>query len=148
MRRTSSVVLVGIGFILALTTGCAPSTEPGARTERRPALLSFYSDSAQVTLPDTAKRLQPITVTITSYGGGCISQGETDVAVSDLQAEIRPYRYEVVGPGVICTLELRVFEHVATLQFAKSGTATVRVLGERQPGTDAIEVDRLIAVVP
>jgi hypothetical protein len=101
-----------------------------------------------VTAPDTAKRLQPITVTITSYGGGCISQGETDVAISDLQAEIRPYRYEVVGPDVVCTLELRVFEHVATLQFAKLGTATIRVLGERQPGTEAIEVHRLVVVVP
>jgi len=129
--------------------GCASNTEPsGPTTERRPALLSFYSDSATVTLPDTVRRLQPLTITVTSYGGGCISQGETDVAVSDLQAEIRPYRYELVGPDVICTTELRVFDHVATVQFAKVGTASVRVFGERMPGAGAVELDRLVVVVP
>ena len=148
MENVARSVRAGLGVFLLVSTACAGSTEPsGVRTERRPALLYFYSDSTRMALPDSAHRWQPVTVTITSYGGGCITQGETDVAVGDLLAVIRPYRYEAVGP-VACTAELRIFRHVATVQFAQLGLATVRVIGEQRPGDGPRAVQRVIAVVP
>ena len=149
MRGDTRSLRLVASFGALLLANCSSGTGPSAaRLERRPALLSFYADSATVTLPDTVSRLQPVTVAVTSYGGGCITQGETDVAVSDLLAVIRPYRYEVTGSHAFCEDAVRLFQHVATIQFAKAGQAEVRVIGERRPGDDQIELVRTVAVVP
>lgn len=145
IRPLHGTALLAAVLVLA---GCAASTAPSSALDaRRPALLWFFSDSATVSLPDTVRRWQPLPVTFKSYGGGSISQGETDVAVRGLVAVIRPYRYEA-SASVVGTDILLIFQHVATVQFTQLGQAQVRILGERRPGNEPFEIVRTVTVTP
>ncbi|MDO8434615.1 MAG: hypothetical protein Q7S58_19640, partial [Candidatus Binatus sp.] len=95
-----------------------------------------YGDTTTLSVPSSARVGVPISITVTSFGGGCIGPGETEVTFQDSGAEIRPHRYETVRlpPDMGCTRELRVFQHTATLQFAQAGEARVRIVGLARPG--------------
>lgn len=89
-------------------------------------------------------------VEITTYGGGCIDQGDTEVELEGLQARIRPYDYDTSVPGFGCTLELIPYTHTASLRFDSRGKAQIQVLGlekslDNQRGT-MITVTRTLEV--
>ena len=131
------------------TAGCSQILAPEeTRSERRPAVLAFYTDPVRVLVPDTVAVGAPVTLEITSYGGGCIGQGETDVTVAGLVAEVRPYDYFVTDlpPATACTEELRLYTHVATVQFARAGRALVRVHGWEQPSDRPLALEREVVV--
>jgi hypothetical protein len=69
-----------------------------------------------------------VTVSVTTYGGGCHSRGETEVSVDGLVADIVPWDYTAPA-GTPCTMQLVSFTHTATVQFTSAGTATIRVRG-------------------
>ena len=75
---------------------------------------------------------QTFSVTVITYGGGCIQKGETTVQVEELRAEIRPYDYNTAPLSGPCTLELRKHEHVQKLSFAAAGEAEVVFYGLKE----------------
>src|SRR5438034_11626995 len=86
-------------------------------------------------MPASVQVGEPVSVTVTAFGGGCIADGETDATVSGLEAEVRPYRNERVRlpPNTGCTMEPRLYTHTAVLTCAHPGEAQVRVVGLARP---------------
>ena len=103
--------------------------------------------AAQLTSRDTVVIGMPLVLRVVSFGSsGCASVGETDVTVRGLNAEVRPYRYELVGGG--CQAIVLGLEHVVTLQFGDTGTATIRVVGNALPeGTSGATITRTVRVI-
>jgi hypothetical protein len=84
-------------------------------------------------------------VRVTTYGGGCHRQGEVEVHVEGMLAEVAPYDYVFVGEGVVCPDILLTFQHEATVDFAGSGEAEITVIGINLHG-DTVRVQRLVNV--
>lgn len=72
-------------------------------------------------------------MTVTTLGGGCMEQGDTEVEIKGLQAEITPYDYVITPPtGVYCALYGQDYEHTATLAFSQKGLVTLTFHGRNQ----------------
>ena len=142
--------------LATLALGCSATLSPDeALTAKRnagatvgPAVLSFFGDVTTVTLPESARVGEPVRVTATAFGGGCVSEGGTETSVSARVAEVRPLRVEVSDPDTFCTMEVRIFEHAAVLRFAEPGAALVRVIGIARPGDTPFVVERRLTVLP
>lgn len=136
-------------LVAGLLAGCdalSPS-DAGDELERQPAILAFGDDSAAIALPDTVAVDAPAALVVTTQGGGCIRQGETEVQAAPTAADVRVYDYFPRPSGnLACTADIRPLLHEATLRFTQRGTATVRVHGRRQPNTGAVVVTRTIVV--
>lgn len=132
-----------------LVAGCdalSPS-DSDDELERQPAILAFGEDDAEIALPDTVAVGAPAALVVTTQGGGCIRQGETEVEAAPRAADVRVYDYfPRPSSDRVCTLDLRGLRHEATLRFTQPGTATVRVHGRRQPSTGAFVATRTIVV--
>ena len=142
--------------LATLALGCSATLSPDeALTAKRnagatvgPAVLSFFGDVTTVTLPESARVGEPVRVTATAFGGGCVSQRGTESAASGLMAEVRPLRVEISDPDTFCTMELRIFEHATVLRFAEPGEALVRVIGIARPGDTPFVAERRLTVLP
>ena len=128
-------------------SGCEiDPTDPG-RSGRHPSQLAFHGDAPKVTIPAEGRRGQPIPVSIATYGGGCIQQGDTEVSATSSSAEIRPFDI-FPPPDAVCTADLRMIPHQVTVSFPLAGTATIRVHGVRvSAGTKGrIRVEPIVVV--
>jgi hypothetical protein len=133
-------------FAAVAFSACALS---GGSSERQLAVIDFGggSDTVVFVVPDTVLKSTPFEVTVRTYGGGCVKQGDTEVSLTANVAEVRPFDSFPVGRQS-CTLILRLFTHRATLQFNAAGSSTVRVRGRRQAGNaDTIVVRERSVVV-
>lgn len=141
---------LGLVAAFALFSGCSGPPYPFDRThyERRPGTLIHYSDPLQIQIPGSVTAGVPFIVRVTTYGGGCMKQGDTTTEVAGLSAAVRPYDYVAVKlpKNTGCPDILLFYPHQATLTFQQAGTAVVRVHGWRQPEGEAITVDRRITV--
>ena len=142
--------LVALLAGVAAVASCTATAPNEVEAIHGPALLVFYGDTTTVTMPASVQVGEPVSVTVTAFGGGCIGDGETDVTVSGLEAEVRPYRNERVRlpPNTGCTMELRLYTHTAVLTFAQPGEAQVRVVGLARPGDTPYTVVRSLTVLP
>ena len=114
---------------------------------RQPAILAFGEDDAEIALPDTVAVGAPAALVVTTQGGGCIRQGETEVEAAPRAADVRVYDYfPRPSSELVCTADIRALAHEATLRFTQPGTATVRVHGRRGYGTVPLVVTRTIVV--
>jgi hypothetical protein len=120
-----------------------PLPTVGGKTALRAGNIRFYHDPLIVDVPSTATAGVPFTVSVTTYGGGCIGEAETVVRVQGWRADIVPYQHVSIGP---CTQELRTTKRQATVTFALPGEALVRVIGREQPSDELIEVRRTVIV--
>jgi len=97
-----------------------------------------------VTVPDTVAASADFDVSVRTSGGGCNDIGTTEVTMVDNRtAEVRPWDYAQVNAKV-CNLIYKIFNHHATLRFAKTGIATVRVIG--QSGDSTVTIARTVVV--
>ena len=142
--------LVALLAGVAAVASCTATAPNEAETVHGPALLVFYGDTTTVIMPASVQVGEPASVKVTAFGGGCIGDGETDVTVSGLEAEVQPYRNERVRlpPNTGCTMELRLYTHTAVLTFAHPGEAQVRVVGLARPGDTPYTVVRSLTVLP
>lgn len=91
-------------------------------------ILEYYGYPADVTVPDTVPVNTPASIAVRTYGGGCIfATAFEDVSVEGLLAVVEPY--DSVHVARACRANLRIFGHIAQVQFGQQGTATVRVVG-------------------
>jgi hypothetical protein len=140
------------GVLLASLLSLAACSSVGPRegqTLRGPALLAFYGDVTEVQVPSAVRVGVSFTVSATSFDGGCIARGETDVTVAGLTAEVRPYRYETieVPSSSPCTSELRIDHNTVPVQFDIPGNGRVRIIGLARPGERPYVVEREVTVV-
>jgi hypothetical protein len=100
--------------------------------------------SQPISIPDSVAAKTDFTVSFRTSGGGCMKQGDTKVAMIDSRtAEIRPYDDRVVNP-TSCTANIEFYSHTATLRFAQSGNATVRLISAYNDST--ITITRTVVV--
>ena len=113
-----------------------------------PAVLELDGRPVDIQTPATASVGGPITLTFYTVGGGCTRTGPTSTAVDGLVAVIQPFDSVVteLPPNWGCPMDLRGLEHTATVRFAAAGTATVQVLGRRQPGDSALIIERTVVI--
>lgn len=143
-RMTKTIrTLAGSCAAAALLAACSPVAGPVA--DEQPGLIQILPDgAAQVTVPATARRGQPFEVKVMTIGGGCVNEGPTRTRVQGMTAEVRPY--DVHSGSHVCTADVRLYEHTATLRFDTPGTATVRILGAAKPGPQLVTVARTVTI--
>lgn len=124
----------------AVLAGCSV-LGPDAR--ERPGLIDPSSPAA-VTVPAAAQRGEPFTVTVITYGGGCLSQGPTRVRIRGTTAEVRPY--DVHSGGNVCPSDVQLYEHTATVRIDEPGAATVRVHGRGLPDGEMAVITRTVTI--
>lgn len=139
---------VPVVVAVAVALGCDALTGPEPRLARQAAVLRFYGDPVVVQVPDTVPRATEFAVTVRSYGGGCIQQGDTEVRVSGRTVVIRPHDLFVteLPPDAACTDDLRLHTHRATLRFEEPGAVLVTIHGRERPGDAAVAVQRSVHV--
>jgi hypothetical protein len=145
MLRNRRILLV----LLALAPeACSLDTDPGTFGQRQPAIIDHGgADSVIITLPSTAIVGTAISVVVTTYGGDCVHQGDTQASVAGLIAEVRPFDvFQANASSSACTRNLVLYAHSATLTFLETGKATIRVFGRRDPGSVNITVERTVDV--
>jgi hypothetical protein len=135
------------GAMLVLLGGCRDLGP--AEGERRlvPAVIDFWYDGTRDVLaaPDTVTVNTPFTVSVTSFGGGCESNGYVEVAASAMRAVLTAYDYTVSSRNVACTDILRLMKKTASITFTQSGNATIEVRGKRVgPETTGEGSDRVL----
>jgi hypothetical protein len=150
-RLSTRLASLAAAGLLAGCTAAGPDESSLLSTaERGPAVLAFYGDTTAVELAASVRVGEVAIVRFTSFGGGCVRQDETEVAVSGLTAEVRPYRREPskLPPNTACTADLRIDQNVAELRFAEPGRARVRIVGLARPGDQPFVLERDLLVTP
>jgi hypothetical protein len=109
------------------------------------AIEGYNVDDPRISVPTTARAGQDFEVTVSTYGSGCHSKGETEVSISGRTATITPYDY-TAPPGTPCTMQLVEFRHTATVRFATMGPAEVVIRGESRTAQGVIDVRRSVSV--
>jgi hypothetical protein len=135
--------LAGACAVAALLAACSTGTDP-LGGEQLGFIQAPPDGTAKVTVPATAERGQPFEVKVITVGGGCVSEGPTRTRTQGMTAEVRPY--DVHNGSVVCTADVRLFEHTATLRFDTPGTATVRIVGAGEPGAGPITITRTVTI--
>jgi hypothetical protein len=139
MKRSSFAPLA----LLALV-GCGIT---GPESTRRLAVIEFSeTEPVVVEVPATATRGTAFQVAINSYGGGCIGQGPTEVAVNGLTATVEPYQFELVDGNSTCTDDLRTYRHLAQVRFEQAGTGRIVFRGHSRLKGETITVERTVVV--
>jgi len=115
--------------ILAVLTCTASATLDAQTSDTVPALLISYADTAAIIVPDTVRRGQAFTVTVTAFAGGCIREAAgSRVNIKRLVADVTPlYVRRVVGN--VCTSDLILFPQTISLRFDRVGLGRIRFHG-------------------
>lgn len=95
-------------------------------------------DPARIEVPATATRGEPFGVGLVTYGDGCVSFENTEINVTEDDAEITPYDRRTVGTS--CTQILLQLPHDATLMFETTGPKLIRIRGRQRQGELVDEV--------
>jgi hypothetical protein len=117
--RAIAAVLLSIVLV-----SCSQTTGPD-RMRRLGTIAGFNSDDPRIVLQPDGRR---VVVSVTTYGDGCYTAGETEVVVQGLEAVITPYDYIPAGDAA-CDRFLRVMVHQVTVAFESPGTARLRIHG-------------------
>lgn len=130
---------------LLIFGACSTPSDPSVQ---RLALLSVSESEPEVSVPAQAFVGQPFTVVITTWSGGCIGEGDTDVRVNGQTAVITPFEKETSPEGGACIDVLLKSTREARVTFNAMGTGTIRVLGraERGAGSEIVTVTRAVPV--
>jgi hypothetical protein len=125
-----------VGATLALFIASCGVSEP--LEDVRVGVLREVDGEPAVVVPPSARAGEPFDVLITTVGGGCIREGETEVVLDGDVPTVTAYdRYAVPRPGIGCLGVEAWIEHTASVSFASPGDAVVVVRG-RDGDTDQI----------
>jgi hypothetical protein len=136
-----------IALILICGLAACQTLPDGERVRVIGAIEGYNQDDPRITVPATVRAGDDFDVTISTYGSGCHTRGETEVARQARTATITPYDY-TAPPGTPCTLQLIEFRHTARVRFDTPGPAEIVVRGESRTADGVIEVRRNVNVQP
>jgi uncharacterized Zn-binding protein involved in type VI secretion len=143
--RSTSWTRIALAVALVVAGACAAPASSGE--ERSIATIEFgAADSVQIVAPATARAGTPFEVRVTTFGGGCVRQGDTEVQVDGLRATITPYDVTVTPEGGACTMELRLYQHAAQVRFDAAGEARLVVRGYSRRLDREITAERTVIV--
>jgi hypothetical protein len=118
--------------------GCSSLAEPNATTVLG-TITGFNQDDPRIGVA-TAGRA--VTITVTTYGNGCYSQGPTQSHTTGMTVSITPYDRVA---GRVCTDILQSFVHAATVEFPAAGSVLIRVRGRDIAG-DTVAFERTVSL--
>lgn len=155
-QRVSFLAL--LAFVVACAGPQSPDAEFALVLERGPGLhpgvVKFVYTPVSVELPETVAAGQAFDITVSTYGNGCFSQGETVVSqTSAASVLIEPFDEVFMFSGDVAEGELFVcnsighrFYHTVTVRFDRSGFAFVTVRGWALPEDEPFEAKYTIVV--
>jgi hypothetical protein len=97
-------------------------------------IVSFHADGTTgvINAPATVQAGEAFQVTVNTFGGGCETAGNTQVALSDDGATLAVFdQTTATSPDVVCTAILKRLAHTVNLTFDKPGEYTLAVVGRR-----------------
>lgn len=107
-----------------------------------PGIIKFYDARILISVPETARTGESVTVTVRTYGDGCFSEGETRVTIDGRSVVVEPF--DNVREGA-CEDILLGFQHEATITFHQIGLTNVEIVGrswpENQPFSRRYNID-------
>lgn len=109
-------------------------------------VVEHFGDPIQVQVPNEVKRGTAFDVEIVTYGGGCVRKGDTRVEVMGRRVLVTPYDIDISGWNSVCTTDIRLFAHKATLRFDTPGPVTIAFQGRRRPQGDLLTIERTVQV--
>jgi hypothetical protein len=116
-------------LLLLTTVGCDSNLlAPIEPNGLNPARIAHFGEGPTIEVPAAAVAGEPFAIVITTFGGGCIEKGPTNVATSELRIDIRPMDF-FFRAGANCPDFLRYHIHRATVTGSQRGTLEVRVHG-------------------
>ncbi|HUF13959.1 MAG TPA: hypothetical protein VMN78_12720 [Longimicrobiales bacterium] len=133
---------IAAGIIVMAVVACGGPTEPEPRKEI--GIISFFHDPVVINVPDAVEAAVPFEVSVRTYGGGCQTQGVTDVEVTGHRVDVRPY--DIHSGHDFCTQPLRMFDHVAMVTIHEHGQALISFHGKAEPGDSAVVFVREVEV--
>ena len=103
----------------------------GSRTVREEGVISSYGDTDGVILvPDTVRADETFTVTIQTFGDGCVEAADMEVVVTGDLAVLTPYDLITIpGRNEACPQIGKRPKHTAQITFEEPGSVTLRVKG-------------------
>ena len=125
-------------FPLLLIILLALAACDGSRTVREVGVISSYGDTEEVILaPDTVQAGETFTVTVQTFGDGCVDADDMEVAITSDLAVLTPYDLIIIpGRNVACPQIEKRPEHNAQVVFEEPGSATLRVKGMLRDATN------------
>ena len=141
----------GTALLLAGLAGCRSSTGPEPSPDV--GVVDFYArgPAGVIDAPASVRAGRDFTVTVRTFGGGCVSAAGAAVTYHGAALELAvvvPYDNARVPPGTMCTEALTRPARDLTLRFVTPGTAAIRVEGRRQPEGGRAAVEVAVAVTP
>lgn len=133
INSRNAALFASIGTLALTACGIV---EPGEHQQT--GVIQFYGDTTEVTLPSTVAPDATFSVRFHTFGGGCVSLGESTVEYDAMTAIIKPTDRD--SGAQVCTDELRFLQHEALVRFPASGSATVVVQGESRPDGGTLEL--------
>lgn len=122
-----------IGAVLAVSlVACSGAEQP----RRVIGTLAHYGDPVRVEVPSSVGLGEDFQVKVTTYGGGCLDKGDTEVERDGLEVSIRPYDLDTSVPKYPCTADLALYTHIVELRFEEAGEAQLRIFGLRKDASN------------
>ena len=116
-------------FILLLIVLLALNACGSSRTVREEGVISSYGSAEEVIrAPNTVQADETFTVTVRTYGDGCVEADDMEVTITNNLAILTPCDLREVGGDPCPSIENRP-EHTAQIVFEELGVATLRVKG-------------------
>ena len=143
MRRISVLLIV---FVSA--SACSVLSPDRKRTEREAAYISYAGLPSLLQAPDTVTAGTSFSVSVRTFGGGCIDLGDTETAIGDYVIEIKPFDIFTthLPDGWACTDELAVYTHSVSLRIDAAGTWALRAIGRSGPAGASEIAERIVIV--
>lgn len=111
-----------------ILTGCRSTAPDPYAPHDVLARLQDGEALSQITAPDTVSAGTAFEVQFTTFAGGCTrTVARVDVSTSGSVSAIHGYDHG--SGGVVCTQDIFMLPHTATVQFEERGTATIQVIG-------------------
>jgi hypothetical protein len=109
--------------------------------------IVHFGDGPEIGIPRSGRVGQAVPVMVTTYGGGCIREDTTVIAVDSLTADISPYQRIPADPGnETCTAELNVNRRLLLVTFSVPGRATIKVNGRAVPCDSVVALRRTVLI--
>ena len=119
--------------------------------ERLPAIIQVIPwDTLKINIRDSLPVNVTDTVTVLTLGGGCSSEGDTEVHAQSVDVfVIRPYDYRIPREsrgGTICPADIRWFSHQAPVMFTERGHKQIFIVGQEGSGDTLMAVRSILTV--
>jgi hypothetical protein len=131
-RFTLLVILVAAMAPMLLVDRGSAQTRQARRVPGLIDLEDAFGMTSYFQAPAMAEVDKDFEITIFTYGGGCESKGDEEVAISGNTATVKIYDRTTAGYHVACSLFRASFDHTVTLRFTKPGKAIIKIVGQRE----------------